>query len=66
MSVRAKGGDRRAGETVSTPCARAPTLNDVPVDVLAQRLLTAGGALYKNLHDGRLELREHVAVAALR
>jgi len=41
-------------------------LNDVPVDVLAQRLLTAGGALYKTLHDGRLELREHVAVAALR
>jgi len=32
-------------------------LNDVPVDVLAQRLLTAGGDLYKNLHDGRLELR---------
>ncbi|MGB7589371.1 MAG: sigma-70 family RNA polymerase sigma factor [Solirubrobacterales bacterium] len=33
------------------------TLNDVPIDVLAQRLETTRGALYKTLHDARRKLR---------
>jgi RNA polymerase sigma-70 factor (ECF subfamily) len=29
----------------------------VPIDVLAERLNTTRGALYKTLHDGRRKLR---------
>ncbi|MCO5314993.1 MAG: sigma-70 family RNA polymerase sigma factor [Solirubrobacterales bacterium] len=32
-------------------------LNDVPIDVLAERLDTTRGALYKTLHDARKRLR---------
>ena len=35
----------------------AITLNDVPIDVLAERLGTTRGALYKTLHDARRTLR---------
>ena len=35
----------------------ALALNDVPIDVLAERLNTTRGALYKTLHDGRQKLR---------
>ena len=35
----------------------AITLNDVPIDVLAERLSTTRGALYKTLHDSRRKLR---------
>jgi RNA polymerase sigma-70 factor, ECF subfamily len=35
----------------------AITLNDVPIDVLAERLSTTRGALYKTLHDARRKLR---------
>jgi len=35
----------------------AVTLNDVPIDVLAERLGSSRGALYKNLHDARRKLR---------
>jgi RNA polymerase sigma-70 factor (ECF subfamily) len=35
----------------------AVTLNDVPIDVLAERLDTTRGALYKTLHDARRNLR---------
>jgi RNA polymerase sigma-70 factor, ECF subfamily len=35
----------------------AITLNDVPIDVLAERLNTNRGALYKTLHDARRKLR---------
>jgi RNA polymerase sigma-70 factor (ECF subfamily) len=35
----------------------AITLNGVPIDVLAERLSTTRGALYKTLHDGRRKLR---------
>jgi RNA polymerase sigma-70 factor, ECF subfamily len=35
----------------------ALALNEVPVDVLAERLNTTRGALYKTLHDGRQKLR---------
>jgi RNA polymerase sigma-70 factor, ECF subfamily len=39
----------------------AVTLNGVPIDVLAERLDTTRGALYKTLHDARQKLRAHVA-----
>jgi RNA polymerase sigma-70 factor (ECF subfamily) len=38
----------------------ALTLNDVPIDVLAERLNTTRGALYKTLHDARKKLRAHI------
>jgi RNA polymerase sigma-70 factor (ECF subfamily) len=40
-------------------CALA--LNDIPIDVLAERLNTTRGALYKTLHDGRRKLRATLA-----
>ena len=43
----------------------AVTLNDVPIDVLAERLNTTRGALYKTLHDARRKLREHLAERGL-
>jgi RNA polymerase sigma-70 factor, ECF subfamily len=39
----------------------AVTLNGVPIDVLAERLNTTRGALYKTLHDGRKKLRRRLA-----
>jgi RNA polymerase sigma-70 factor (ECF subfamily) len=39
----------------------ALTLNDVPIDVLAERLDTTRGALYKTLHDARKKLRTRLA-----
>ena len=39
----------------------ALTLNDVPVDVLADRLGTTRGALYKTLHDARRKLRARLS-----
>jgi RNA polymerase sigma-70 factor (ECF subfamily) len=39
----------------------AITLNGVPIDVLAERLNTTRGALYKALHDARCKLRHHLA-----
>ena len=44
----------------------ALALNGVPIDVLAERLGTTRGALYKTLHDARRKLRTHLASAALR
>ncbi len=41
----------------------AVTLNGVPIDVLAERLKTTRGALYKTLHDARRKLRGHLAAA---
>lgn len=38
----------------------AVALNEVPIDVLAERLNTTRGALYKTLHDARRKLREHL------
>jgi RNA polymerase sigma-70 factor (ECF subfamily) len=42
---------------------RALALNGVPIDVLAERLGTTRGALYKTLHDARRKLRAAVADA---
>jgi len=39
----------------------ALAINGVPIDVLAERLDTTRGALYKTLHDARKKLRAHVA-----
>jgi RNA polymerase sigma-70 factor, ECF subfamily len=38
----------------------ALALNDVPIDVLAERLATTRGALYKTLHDARRKLRRRL------
>jgi RNA polymerase sigma-70 factor (ECF subfamily) len=50
---------------VLTPQQRAVlvavTLNDVPIDVLAERRNTTRGALYKTLHDARRKLRKRLA-----
>jgi RNA polymerase sigma-70 factor (ECF subfamily) len=43
----------------------ALALNDVPIDVLAERLKTTRGALYKTLHDGRQKLRGALTARAL-
>ncbi|HEU6444486.1 MAG TPA: sigma-70 family RNA polymerase sigma factor [Gaiellaceae bacterium] len=38
----------------------ALALNGVPIDVLAERLGSTRGALYKTLHDARAKLRAHL------
>ena len=38
----------------------ALALNGVPIDVLAARLGTTRGALYKTLHDARRKLQSHL------
>jgi RNA polymerase sigma-70 factor (ECF subfamily) len=43
----------------------ATTLNGVPIDVLAERLDTTRGALYKTLHDARRKLRADLAERGL-
>jgi RNA polymerase sigma-70 factor, ECF subfamily len=43
----------------------ALALNGVPIDVLAERLNTTRGALYKTLHDARRKLRTHLASSGL-
>jgi len=54
----------RAIETELTPHQRevlvALALNEVPIDVLAERLDTTRGALYKTLHDARRKLRQQL------
>jgi RNA polymerase sigma-70 factor, ECF subfamily len=56
---------RDAIDEVLTPHQRAVlvaiTLNDVPIDVLAERRNTTRGALYKTLHDARRKLRTRLA-----
>jgi RNA polymerase sigma-70 factor (ECF subfamily) len=43
----------------------ALALNDVPIDVLAERLQTTRGALYKTLHDARRKLRAALATRGM-
>ena len=43
----------------------ALALNEVPIDVLAERLNTTRGALYKTLHDARRKLRASMAARGL-
>ena len=58
-----------AVSTALTPRQRqvfvALALNEVPIDVLAERLDTTRGALYKTLHDARRKLRDELAAAGL-
>jgi RNA polymerase sigma-70 factor (ECF subfamily) len=55
---------QRGIDEVLTPRQRevlvALALNGVPIDVLADRLDSTRGALYKTLHDARRKLRAHV------
>jgi RNA polymerase sigma-70 factor (ECF subfamily) len=55
---------RQAIEEVLTQHQRrvlvALALSGVPIDVLAERLGTTRGALYKTLHDARRKLRRHL------
>jgi RNA polymerase sigma-70 factor (ECF subfamily) len=55
---------QRAIAEILTPHQRrvlvALALNGVPIDVLAERLNTTRGALYKTLHDARRKLRNHL------
>ncbi|HEX3283994.1 MAG TPA: sigma-70 family RNA polymerase sigma factor [Mycobacterium sp.] len=59
----------QAIDDVLTPQQRkvllALAVNGVPIDVLADRLGTTRGALYKTLHDARVKLRRHLAAAGL-
>jgi RNA polymerase sigma-70 factor, ECF subfamily len=58
---------KRAVEEELTPHQRdvfvALALNEVPIDVLSERLDTTRGALYKTLHDARTKLRRELAAA---
>jgi RNA polymerase sigma-70 factor, ECF subfamily len=60
---------QRAVAEVLTPHQRsvlvALALNGVPIDVLAERLGSTRGALYKTLHDARRKLREHLEASGL-
>jgi RNA polymerase sigma-70 factor (ECF subfamily) len=60
---------RRAVAEALTPHQRevfvALALNEVPIDVLAERLGTTRGALYKTLHDARRKLRRELVEADL-
>jgi RNA polymerase sigma-70 factor, ECF subfamily len=59
----------RQGIAALTPHQRdvlvAVALNEVPIDVLADRLGTTRGALYKTLHDARRRLRGRLAELGL-
>jgi RNA polymerase sigma-70 factor (ECF subfamily) len=44
----------------------ATAVNGVPIDVLAERLNSTRGALYKTLHDARRKLRAHLLSEGLR
>lgn len=60
---------RRAVTEILTPHQRSVlvslAVNGVPIDVLAERLGTTRGALYKTLHDARRKLRSHLAEEGL-
>jgi RNA polymerase sigma-70 factor (ECF subfamily) len=60
---------RSAIDEVLTPHQRrvlvAVAINGVPIDVLAERLSTTRGALYKTLHDARRKLRKHLGDCGL-
>jgi len=55
---------KRAVDEVLTPHQRtvfsALALNEVPIDVLAERMEMTRGALYKTLHDARAKLRREL------
>jgi RNA polymerase sigma-70 factor (ECF subfamily) len=60
---------QRAINEILTPHQRrvlvSLALNGVPIDVLAERMSTSRGALYKTLHDARKKLRKHLGDCGL-
>ena len=60
---------RQAIDTILTAHQRrvlvALAIDGVPIDVLADRLGTTRGALYKTLHDARRKLRMHLEASGL-
>jgi RNA polymerase sigma-70 factor, ECF subfamily len=58
---------KQAVDEVLTPHQRsvftALALNEVPIDVLSERMDTTRGALYKTLHDARTKLRAELVAA---
>jgi RNA polymerase sigma-70 factor, ECF subfamily len=60
---------RRAVDEVLTPRQRevflAAAVQDMPIDVLAERLGSSRGAVYKTLHDARRKLRGALANAGM-
>jgi RNA polymerase sigma-70 factor, ECF subfamily len=60
---------QQAVATTLTPHQRtvllALAVDGVPIDVLAERLSTTRGALYKTLHDARRKLRQRLAESGL-
>ena len=60
---------KAAIESCLTPHQRevfvALAVNEVPIDVLAERRETTRGALYKTLHDARRRLRTELAASGL-
>jgi RNA polymerase sigma-70 factor, ECF subfamily len=60
---------RSAIDAALTPYQRdvfvSLALNEVPIDVLAERLTTSRGALYKTLHDARRKLRRELSAGGL-
>jgi RNA polymerase sigma-70 factor (ECF subfamily) len=60
---------RVAIDRVLTPHQRrialALIVDEIPIDVLAERLGTNRNALYKTLHDARARLRAHLAAEAI-
>jgi RNA polymerase sigma-70 factor, ECF subfamily len=58
---------RRAIDDALTPHQRrimlALLVDEVPIDVLAERLGTNRNALYKSLHDARVRVRAHLTAA---
>ena len=59
------GDQSRADAPTSARCCVALAVNDVPIDVLADRLNTTRGALYKTIHDARRKLRAALAARGL-
>ena len=59
--------NQRAVREALTPHQRevftALALNEVPIDVLSERMDTTRGALYKTLHDARRRLRAELSDA---
>ena len=58
---------RQAMSQVLTPAQRqifqAAAIDEIPIDVLAERSRRSRGAIYKMLHDARRKLRQALAVA---
>jgi len=64
MSVLRRLGDFRGESRFTTWAAKFAIVEagvNVPIDVLAERLNTTRGALYKTLHDARRRLRAALA-----